>query len=312
MKVQITALIYAAVMACASIAGTALFLFLSPLLFLIGLKRTKQFAAPKSIVITGASSGIGRELAIAYAAKGVNLYLTGRDQGRLSEVAQLCKKKGATVSESTIDSTNTDAMSKWLLKIDKSTPVDLVIANAGINEFQCYESTYEDRIRQVANVNINGVLNTVLPLLPAFRERRNGQIAFVGSMAFYMPLLMPGYIGSKYYIHGLAISLRQELAEYGIGVTLLIPGCVKTRMVEYIDIDKPFELLPEQSAAIFKRDISANLASSYDNPKTLFMAQILNKAPANVRDGWIYLQRLLYSESFIDSYSYVPPQYKNK
>ena len=86
-----------------------------------------------SIVITGASSGIGEALALDYARPGVALALTGRDAGRLEAVAAACRAKGATTVADTVDVVDRETFAAWLTAFDDAHPVDLVIANAGIS-----------------------------------------------------------------------------------------------------------------------------------------------------------------------------------
>ena len=87
---------------------------------------------PRSILITGASSGIGAALALAYAGPGVSLALGGRDAGRLEAVAAACRQRGAAVHAGIIDVADREAMARWIEEIDRAAPIDLVIANAGI------------------------------------------------------------------------------------------------------------------------------------------------------------------------------------
>src|SRR5690349_4871028 len=86
-----------------------------------------------SIVITGASSGIGEALALDYAAPGVALALSGRDGTRLQAVADACRAKGAIVDAGQVDVAEREALASWLTRFDDVHPVDLVIANAGIS-----------------------------------------------------------------------------------------------------------------------------------------------------------------------------------
>src|SRR5262245_61863634 len=131
-----------------------------------------------SIVITGASSGIGEALALDYAAPGVALALTGRDAERLDAVAAACRAKGAAVTADTIDVVERERLAAWLTAFDDAHPVDLVIANAGIS-IDKDNSSLDDFsvIRHTFDVNVDGVLNTVEPLLSRLMARGRGQIA---------------------------------------------------------------------------------------------------------------------------------------
>src|SRR5436190_18108510 len=112
----------------------------------------KRFA---SIVITGASSGIGEALALDYAAPGIALALNGRDAARLHAVAEACRARGATVDASRIDVTERAALADWLSAFERAHPVDLVVANAGIS-IDKDNASLDDfaRMRQTMAVNV--------------------------------------------------------------------------------------------------------------------------------------------------------------
>ena len=121
---------------------------------------------PRSILITGASSGIGEALAMTYAGPGVNLALCGRDAARLEGVAAACRQRGAAAQAKIIDVADREAMARWIEEIDRATPVDLVVANAGIGVGTTDGFESEEQVRTVFGVNLGGTFNTVLPLIP--------------------------------------------------------------------------------------------------------------------------------------------------
>ncbi|MEE9195623.1 MAG: SDR family NAD(P)-dependent oxidoreductase, partial [Alphaproteobacteria bacterium] len=131
--------------------------------------------APCSILITGANSGIGGALALAYAAPGVVLALGGRNQSRLEAVATACRERGATVETAQIDVTDADAMAAWIAKADAAARLDLVIANAGISGGTFTTSggagSGTEQTRKIFPVNVDGVINTVLPAIEIMRSR---------------------------------------------------------------------------------------------------------------------------------------------
>src|SRR5262249_13175238 len=120
-----------------------------------------------AVVITGASSGLGADLARAYAGARTVLGLLGRNQHRLDDTAQACKKKGATVSADAIDVTDAPRMEAWLRQFDREHPVDLLIANAGTSAGPDPGSPSEgvDMATRQIRVNLLGAINTIEPLL---------------------------------------------------------------------------------------------------------------------------------------------------
>ena len=141
-------------------------------------------AIPKVILITGASQGLGEGLALKYAKPGVTLGLTGRNKQRLNAVAEACAAKGAHVLQGNMDVTDRDEMAAFILKLDDASPVDLVIANAGVSEETAgVAADVVAATRTLYDVNVGGVFNTVLPLIPRMKERKRGQIAIMSSLA---------------------------------------------------------------------------------------------------------------------------------
>ncbi len=138
---------------------------------------------PGAILITGASSGIGAALAGAYAGPGAFLALAGRDRRRLEAVAGACRARGASVAAETVDVTDRAAMARWVEGTDDDHPLDLVIANAGISAGTGGQGEDEEQTRAIFAVNVEGVVNTVLPVIPRMRARAYGQIAVMSSVA---------------------------------------------------------------------------------------------------------------------------------
>lgn len=218
---------------------------------------------PRTIVITGASSGIGKALALACAGADVHLGLLGRDGKRLDEVAAACRAAGAGVEVATIDVRDRAEMAAWLERFDSVSPVDLLFANAGVMEgtppdgdIEAAQAGYE-----LMNINVLGTLNTVQPLLPRMMARRRGQIAIVSSLAGLIPLRdSPSYCASKAAVLSYGLSLRDLLGAGGIGVSVICPGYVTTPMSQKEIGDKPFEMPPDRAVAIILRGLERNKA----------------------------------------------------
>ncbi len=213
-----------------------------------------------SIVITGASSGIGEALALDYAASGVALALTGRDAQRLEAVAQGCRSKGATVVAAPIDVVDRDAFAAWLTAFDDAHPVDLLLANAGIS-IDKGNSSLDDFsiIRKTLDVNVGGVLNTVEPLLSRLIARKSGQIAIVSSLASFIGLpYSASYNASKAAVRVWGESIRYVLKKDGIGVSVICPGFVTTRITANAPFPMPFLMSSARASAIIRAGLARN------------------------------------------------------
>ena len=228
---------------------------------------------PRSIVITGASSGIGEELAYAYAAPGISLALTGRDAARLAASAERCRGRGALVETVVLDVGDRDAMAEWLAEVEARSPVDLVIANAGISAGTGKDIETEEQARHIFRVNVEGVLNTVHPLLPAMRRRGRGQIALMASQAAFRGLPgAPAYCASKAAVRVYGESLRGDLAGEGIEVSVICPGFVKSRMTAGNRFPMPFLMETDRAAQVIKRGLERNRARiSFPRPMAAFV-----------------------------------------
>ncbi|MGE0574821.1 MAG: SDR family NAD(P)-dependent oxidoreductase [Reyranella sp.] len=219
----------------------------------------KEFS---SIVITGASSGIGEALALDYARPGAALALTGRDAGRLETVAEACRAKGATVVADTIDVVDRDRFAAWLTAFDDSHPVDLIVANAGIS-IDKDNSSLDDftLIRKTFEVNVDGVFNTVEPLMGRLIERRRGQIAIVSSLASFIGLpYSASYNASKAAVRVWGESIRFVLKKSGVGVSVVCPGFVVSRITANAPFPMPFLMTAERASAIIRRGLARNHA----------------------------------------------------
>ena len=215
------------------------------------------------IVITGASSGIGRALALYYARRGAHLGLLGRNSERLGQAAAECRAAGAVVESQLIDVCDRPLMADWLENFDTSSPIDLLIANAGVMHGTAPGGDIEQPEAGYALVqtNVLGVLNTIQPLLPRFTARQRGQIAIMSSLAALIPLRdSPSYCASKSAVMAYGLSLRDLLGEQGIGVSVICPGYVTTPMSQREAGGKPSEMSAERAAGIIDRGLSRNKA----------------------------------------------------
>lgn len=211
---------------------------------------------PRSILITGASSGIGEALALEYAGPSVSLFLSGRDERRLSAVADACRARDAAVEASVVGVTDRTAMESWLLASDGRNPLDLVIANAGISGGTSGNGEGPAQTRRIFEVNVTGLLNTVLPAIPPMRRRGRGQIALVSSAASFRGMPgAPAYSASKAAVRAYGEALRGALAPSGIRVSVICPGFVRSRMTDANSFPMPFLMDADRAARIIRRGL---------------------------------------------------------
>lgn len=212
--------------------------------------------APKTILITGASSGLGEALAHAYASAGTMLILTGRHAERLEKVAAACTAQGAEVRTATIDVRDAVGMKDFIQTMDTEHSIDLVIANAGIS---AGTFTGEDNLiaaQGVFDVNLGGVLNTIHPILPRMVARKAGQIAIISSLAGILP--WPGaaaYSASKAAVRYYGEALRGYLKRTHVSVSVVCPGWIHTPLVAVNRFPMPLIMSSERAASIIKRGL---------------------------------------------------------
>jgi short-subunit dehydrogenase len=213
------------------------------------------------ILITGASSGIGTALALSYARPGAHLTLGGRNQERLAEVARQAEARGASVSTTALDIREQAAVAEWALAADDRAPLDLVIANAGISGGTLGGPETAEQTRAIFAVNLHGVLNIALPVIPRMTARRRGQIAIISSLAAYRGFPgAPAYSGSKAAVRMWGEALRADLAPQGVKVNVVMPGFIKSAMTGANDFPMPFLMSAEKAAGIIQRGLAANRA----------------------------------------------------
>ncbi len=214
---------------------------------------------PSVIVITGASSGLGAALARHYAAPKRSIHLFGRDQDKLRIVADQIIGKGSTAHCHAVDVLNRDAMQATLHAIDQETPIDLLIANAGISAGTSGGNESNAQTRQIFDTNLTGVLNTVLPVLERMQNRQHGQIALMSSMASFRGLgSAPAYCASKAAVRTWGEALRSDAAKDNVHINVICPGFIRTPLTDCNTFSMPFLLEPEQAARIIQKGLSKN------------------------------------------------------
>lgn len=210
-------------------------------------------AQPLNVLITGASSGLGRALAEYRAAPGVTLYLSGRDPNRLADAAHAATLRGAIAHTQVIDVCDRHAMAQW---IESLGHLDVVIANAGVSAGTLgHHVEREAQIRDIFATNLDGALNTVLPALTVMRRQApgadgvRGRIGAVASIAAFVPAPgAPSYCASKAALDAWMVASTPAARQEGIVLSSICPGYVVTPMTDANRFPMP-GLMPAHDAA---------------------------------------------------------------
>jgi len=184
----------------------------------------------ETVLVTGATSGIGREFARVFAAAGARLVIVGRDPGRLSAVAEELRSGGTEVHAIRADLSRSGAAEKVFEECgERGLSVDVLVNNAGSGFFG--EAVDLDPAAVAESLYCNVVSLTVLCMLfgRGMKKRGRGAILNVASTAAYQPVPYLGaYAASKSYVLSFSEALGAELAEHGVQVTCISPGMVDT------------------------------------------------------------------------------------
>src|SRR6516164_4573241 len=192
----------------------------------------------KTILITGASTGFGRDTAETLARAGHTVFASMRDpRGKNREHAQALSKQGIQVSELDVaNDTSVDQAVKEVL--ERARRIDVLVNNAGVASAGVTEAFTPDQAKVVFSTNVDGLLRTIRSVLPAMRSQRDGLIINIGSILGRVTFPFFGIYGaSKFAVEALTDSLRYEVSQPGIDVTLVQPSAYPTNM--YAAIQQP-------------------------------------------------------------------------
>ncbi|MBB4952238.1 short-subunit dehydrogenase [Agrobacterium vitis] len=210
-----------------------------------------------SIVISGASSGLGAALALELAGPGVRLGLLGRNQQRLDAVVADCEKRGAICHPGCFDITDRAALAHYCAGFHHDGPVDILISNAGILAGRDQTDTIEsgEIANRVISTNLTAAIDIVNLCLPPMRARGRGKIVMISSLAAFSPLAdAPAYSAAKAGLVAYGLALRQALSRDGIDVIVSCPGYVATPMADIHIGARPLQITAQAAA---KRVIAA-------------------------------------------------------
>lgn len=223
----------------------------------------KSFFQDKVIIITGASSGIGRAAALRFAQFNARVVLAARNKEKLTLLKQeIHEQGGQALAIQTDVSSYKDAKKMAYETIAKWGKIDILIANAG----QYLQGNFDDIdieiFKQSMGVNFYGTIHVIKSVLPEMQRARQGHIVVVNSLDAQKGIIGDGpYVAAKSALSGLGDVLRQELRSIGINITSIYPGRVDTPMIQHIQVPwiSP-KISPEKVVTAMIKGIKRNRA----------------------------------------------------
>ena len=205
-------------------------------------KHSLSYWHDKVVMITGASSGIGRGLAIELARQGASLGLMARREDLLSEIVSEIRANNGTALSLPANVNDADCVRRQADRFRSEVgPIDVLIANAGIGDARRAVDLQPARVANVINVNLLGAINSVAAVLPEMAERGSGQLVAISSLAAYRGLpKSAAYCASKAGLSCFFESLRVDLMNSGVAVTIIHPGFIKTPLTAGRHAKMPF------------------------------------------------------------------------
>ncbi len=203
-----------------------------------------MFWQDKVVMITGASSGIGRGLAVELARRGARVGLIARRADTLDEIVTEIETAGGKTIALPTDVQDADALRAAAGRLRKELgPIDVLIANAGVAATVDALDLQPGLVANVIKVNVLGAANSVAAVVPEMVARGNGQLVVISSLAAYRGLpKSAAYCASKAAVSAFFESLRLDLSPRGIDVTIIHPGFIKTPLTAGRHAQMPFLL----------------------------------------------------------------------
>ena len=234
----------------------------------------QNYYRDKTILITGAASGLGRELALILAHQAQNLILLDLNEEALRETKKECEEGGCHVYLYVVNLLEEKAH----LFSEENFPLpDMIFANAGVGGVNPGFNFSLEIDSKIVGINYFGLVKTIAPFLKDFKDRGSGHIVGISSLASMRGL--PGassYSASKAAVNNFLESLRMDLRPHHIYVTTILPGFIQTPMANHDEFDMPFTQ-NATSSAIKVLEAVARKKRVYAFPKLMYWGTLLNR-----------------------------------
>jgi len=242
--------------------------------------------ADRVILITGAGSGIGRQLALMLSQQGARIAALDRQPESLESLkTQLA---GKPLACAVADVTDLSAVRSAVARLEqKIGPTSMLIASAGLGRGTPASAFRAEDLNDMIRVNLIGVVNSIDAVLAGMRQRRAGHLVVLSSLASYrgMPL-MAGYSASKAGLNALMDSLRVELKRFGIATTTLCPGWIRTPMTQDLKVSSARMMSVEEAGQRILAAIRAGKSFHAFPAGMLWQVRLLRYLPRRLGD-WL-------------------------
>jgi len=211
----------------------------------------------KVAVVTGTSSGIGFETALALAREGYYTYATMRDTTKSDKIKELVKKDNLKISVLELDVDDESSVKNAIQKIlAQKQRIDILVNNAGWGLWGCVEDVSVDEFKAQFDTNFFSIIRLIQEVGPTMRKQGSGKIINISSVAGRIGFpASPAYISSKFALEGLSECLRLEMAPFGVDVIIIEPGVIKTNFLN------PVKLAKKSESDTAYRDITSRVVS---------------------------------------------------
>lgn len=219
----------------------------------------------KTVVITGASSGIGKESALEFAKLRASVVLVSRDTNKLEEVAKELSKYQTQILVCTCDVSQKDQVNQMNKKVlEKFGTIDVLVNNAGFGIYGNFNDLKVEEIESQMETNYLGMVYCTKTFLPKMLEQKSGHIVNVASVAasFGIPG-MTGYCASKFAMLGFSESLYHELKGSGVGITVVSPIMVRTNFFNHNSFNK----MPRYTTALSANAVAKAVVKAASSPR---------------------------------------------
>ena len=240
----------------------------------------------KTIWITGGSTGIGKALAIKFASKGWNVAISARRAELLNELSNSYEN----ISDFPLDVTNKEKCKEVFKEIkNKYENIDICFFSTGTWDPKKEKEIDVERMEDVFKVNFFGTVNSIKAVEQYFRDKKNGTITIVSSIAGYRGLPnSTGYGPSKSALNNLAESLYFDFKRYNVRVCLVSPGFIKTPMTDKNDFKMPFLKTPEYAAdQIYEGLVNKNIFEIHFPKSLTITLKLLSFLPSKIYFGLV-------------------------